>query len=196
MASPEKLLLARLNYEWENLVNLIKYHNYKTWQLTYELIEELTVEKLNGVEVSISSEYMIFDNCFQQTGDVSFILIYNKIVEQFKKVFRISSCMSMKDLRRQFKKNTKSLSSLDYHLNIINGILPFIVEEPLHLNLNDMLLIEDYMEFNPEIYSEVKNYIEAIYMFEIEFNIPNLDVDSDSEDDEVPDLTPGNCLLL
>lgn len=196
IASPETLLLARLNYEWENLINLIKYHNYKTWKITYKLIEELIVEKLDGIEVSISSEYMIFDNCFQQTGDISFILVYNKMVENFKKVFKISSCMGMGDIRRQFKKCKKSLPQLEKHLTIINNILPHLIEDPLRLNLNDMLLIEDYAEFSPDIYSEIKNYIEAIYTFEIEYNIPNLDIDSDSEDDEIPELSQPQCLLL
>lgn len=193
MQSPEKLVLTRLNYEWENIVNLIKLHNFKTWKLTYDKITELLAEKLGDDEVSISSEYMVFDNCYKQTGDISFLTLYSTLIRNYRNVFKITSGMPIKGIRFEFKKHKKR-NVLQRHINIINALL----DDELELNINDIILIEDYMDDDPELYTEILRYMEALYLFEIEYNIPDLDLDSESEfdSDEVPELAVKQCLLL
>ena len=68
MQPSDRLVLCRLNYEWYNIVNLIKYH--KLWDELYKQITEELVYSLGDDEVSIAGEYTIFSDCIEQTGRI------------------------------------------------------------------------------------------------------------------------------
>ena len=179
MNTLEQVVLVKLNYEWTNLVNIIKYYDSSIWKSTYETIGQYLNEILDK-EVSIASEYTIFDNIIRQTGDSRVFVLYMNLVSRYKDVFGLSSCLPMSLINTAFKKKKINVDSKFMKLNNI------LRNKDIEIDIENAVLYEelgDKDEENYEIYQCIISYIQSLYIFEIMCPVPEI-CDGDYSDDE------------
>jgi len=172
--------LTRLNYEWRQIVDIIKNLDIEshdsTWSEIYTNIQEYIGQFLE-TEVHISSEYMIFDNCIRQAIPW-FIIAYNDIVCHYKQILDISSFLSFEYLKKQIYAHNDveyfdmKLSEIDRYLNLPNFKLCV-----------DNLLIMDDLDIDENVINEIQLYVEALYTHRL--HIPNMDYTSEISVDHI-----------
>jgi len=190
--------LTRLNYEWRNLVNLIKSEDSKLWDAIYAYLIENLEHVLGDVQVQISSEYMIFDNLIRQLEsyeDSNFMRYYETIVSSFKQVFGLSCFLSLEQIRRDFKRHklTRTANLYFEQINKFLGSNADLGEEEItfhsfELNVDNLPLIDSLEENYPNykyVFDEFRKYAEAIYMFEIDHMVPDMDQEEDLSTPEI-----------
>lgn len=190
--------LTRLNYEWRNLVNLIKSEDSKLWDAIYAYLIENLEHVLGDIQVQISSEYMIFDNLIRQLEsyeDSNFMRYYETIVSSFKQVFGLSCFLSLEQIRRDFKRHklTRTANLYFEQINKFLGSNADLGEEEItfhsfELNVDNLPLIDSLEENYPNykyVFDEFRKYAEAIYMFEIDHMVPDMDQEEDLSTPEI-----------
>ena len=198
--------IARLNYEWRNLVNLIKAEDVKLWEAVYAYLIENLEHILGDTQVQISSEYMIFDNLIRQLGsyeDSNFITYYETIVDNYKQVFGLSCFLSLETIRRDFKRHklTRTVNGYFEQVNKVLGSNADLGDEEIsyhsfELNVDNLPLIDSLEENYPNykyVFDQFRKYAEAIYTFEIDNLVPDMDQE---EDRSVPEISNEDATKL
>lgn len=185
--------ITRLNYEWRNLVNLIKAEDSKLWDAVYGYLIEHLEHILGDLQVQISSEYMIFDNLIRQLDsyeDSNFMLYYETIVSNFRQVFGLSCFLSLEQIRRDFKRH-KLTRTANLYFDQVNKFLGSnadlgedeITFHSFELNVDNLPLIDSLEENYPNykyVFDEFRKYAESIYIFEIDHIVPDMDQEEES----------------
>lgn len=193
----DRLLLLRLNYEWRNLVNLIKFQGRRIWKNVYRIIIDELEEYLGPAEVTISSEYMVFDNCIRQLGSLDLLLRYYHLVHNFRQIFHLCCFLPLSTIRKAMRRAPRHVKGkIAYKLDKANHIAfgrDLETDDSNHefqtfeLNIDNISLIDDLIDMYPEespILQEVIAYIEALYIFEIMYPVGEYpDSESDTSDE-------------
>lgn len=168
------IVLARLNYEWRQIVDIIKHIPDNTWDEVYTNIQEYLQQILED-EVHISSEYMIFDNCIRQA--IPWLIVaYNNIVDYYKQILGLSMYISVEQLKEQIY----AYGEIDYFDAKLREIDQYLNQPNFNLCVDNLIIMED-LDIDPDIIHEIHIYVEALYTHRI--FIPNSESDAVSLDD-------------
>lgn len=172
--------LTRLNYEWRQIIDIIKHidssESTSLWDQIYGNIQEYIGQFLE-TEVHISSEYMIFDNCIRQAIPW-FIVAYNDIVDSYKQILDISAFLPFEYLKEKIYAHNDieyfdmKLSEIDRYLNLPN----------FKLCVDNLIIMGD-LEIDENIINEIQLYVEALYTHRL--HIPNADYKSEITVDHI-----------
>jgi hypothetical protein len=201
--------ITRLNYEWRNLVNLIKAEDPKLWDEIYANLIEHLERILGDLQVQISSEYMIFDNLIRQLAsyeDSNFIVYYETIVSNYKQVFGLSCFLTLERIRRDFKRHklTRVANVYFEQINKFMGPNADLGDEDItfhsfELNVDNLPLIDSLEENYPNykhVFDEFRKYAEAIYMFEIDHIVPDMDQEESELNPEISNEDAAKLIQL
>lgn len=167
------IVLIRLNYEWRQIIDIIK-HIPDAWDDVYTNIQEYLQQLLDD-EVHISSEYMIFDNCIRQATPW-LIVAYNNIVDYYKQILGLSMYISFEQLKEQIY----AYNEIEYFDTKLNEIDKYLNLPNFKLCVDNLIIMND-LDIDPNIIHEIHLYVEALYTHRI--FIPNSELDSISLDD-------------
>jgi hypothetical protein len=197
-----EIRVSRLNYEWAHLVKYIKEFDPKMWDSVYDLIQEKLGKLLADNEVSIGSEYSVFDDCIRQVPDLFGELMYSyeTIIKNYRTVLGLGIILPMTEIAILLQKYNVKLTEVDNFFRQINADIAnegymsntgiyvdgkkYFGFRPTEHNLSllNVMKIEISGLNSEQFMTDVKEYINIIVMYNI---MPLLD-----RSDESPSSPP------
>lgn len=182
-----EIRVSRLNYEWTHLVKYIKSIDMKMWDSTYEIIQDKLGKLLVDNEVSIGSEYSIFDDCIRQVPDLFGELMhsYETIIKNYRTVLGLGVILPMEEISTLLQKYNVGLVEIDQFFRQINidisnegymdtsGIYvdgtKYYGFRPTEHNLSllNVMKIDVPVLNSDQFMADVKEYINVIVMYKV-----------------------------
>lgn len=105
-----EIRLLRLNYEWSQLINIIKTYDAELWSTLFSSIQDGLGDLLGDVQVSIASDHSIFDDCIRQAPDLynELMITYESIILNYRNVLGMYTMLSSNDISTLLQQNANN----------------------------------------------------------------------------------------
>lgn len=194
-----EIRISRLNYEWVHLVDYLKHYDDSLWDSLYNTIREKLSDLLGDTQVSIGSEYTVFNDCIRQAPDLYGELMnsYEKIITNYRMVLGLCLMLPFSEISKLMTNyNGKVIDEINKFFNqinydiandgymndsgiYVNGVKYYGYVVSVHnLPLLDVMDVMVSGVNSEQFMSDVKEYIHAIVLYEL---IGNLIDDADSK---------------
>lgn len=187
-----EIRVSRLNYEWIHLVRYIKNIDQKLWDSVYEILQDKLTKLLANHEVSIGSEFSVFDDCIRQVPDLFGELMYSyeTAIKNYRTVLGLGIMLPMTDISELLQKHNVGLSEIDQFFRQINsdianegymdnsgiyvdGVKYYGFRPTVHnLPLLDVMRVEISGLNSEQFMDDVREFLNVIVMYNI---MPTLD---------------------